>query len=141
MRSPGPRARSRRQFLRDDLLKQPGIGRTEGERLDIHALPGEGSVAPRVEGWASLARGLDPGGELLRWHREHVEMHVRETIATIVARKAAEGALSLDARNHQAKAKVAAIVGTTIASMMASESIKIVFWASPTGPCGSRTAG
>ena len=36
---------------------------------------------------------------------------------------------------------VAAIVGTTIASMIASESIRIVFSASPTGPCGSSTAG
>jgi len=35
----------------------------------------------------------------------------------------------------------AAIVGTTMASMIASESIKIVFSAIPMDPCGSRTAG
>ena len=32
----------------------------------------------------------------------------------------------LEARNHQAKARVAAIVGTTMASMMASEFIRII---------------
>jgi hypothetical protein len=91
MRSPGPRARSRRQFLCDDLLEQLGIGRSECERTGTYALPGQGSVSRRIKGWAGVARGLDPAGELLRRQREHVEMHVRETIATIVARKAAEG--------------------------------------------------
>jgi hypothetical protein len=33
------------------------------------------------------------------------------------------------------------IVGTTMASMMASESIRIVLFAIPTTPFGSRTAG
>src|SRR5947209_6775714 len=47
----------------------------------------------------------------------------------------------LEARNHQAKANVAAIVGTTMASMIASESIRMVLSAIPIGPCGSRTAG
>jgi hypothetical protein len=51
------------------------IGCTEGERSGIHALPGQGSVAPNIEGWACAARGLDPGGEPLRRHREHLEMH------------------------------------------------------------------
>src|SRR4051812_24147931 len=50
-------------------------------------------------------------------------------------------ALALEARNHQAKANVAAIVGTTIASMIARESISSVLLAIPTIPCGSRTAG
>jgi hypothetical protein len=38
----------------------------------------------------------------------------------------AVGFLVLEARNHRAKAKVAAIVGTTMVSMIASESIGIV---------------
>jgi hypothetical protein len=49
-------------------------------------------------------------------------------------------ARTFDARYHQAKAKVAAIVGITMASMMVSESIMIVFSAIPTIPCGLRTA-
>jgi hypothetical protein len=34
--------------------------------------------------------------------------------------------------------KMAAIVGKTIASMIPTESIRMVFWAAPIGPCGSR---
>src|SRR5712671_6868632 len=96
--SPGLWARSRRQFLCDDLLEQLGIGCTEGERTCVHARPGQGRVAPGIEGWTGVARALDPGGELLRRHRVHVEMHVRETIAAIVARKAAEGAWCIRAQ-------------------------------------------
>ena len=44
----------------------------------------------------------------------------------------------LDARNQKAKAKIATIVGRTIASMIASESIRMVLSAAPIGPCGSR---
>jgi len=44
----------------------------------------------------------------------------------------------LDARNQYAKAKIATMVGRTIASMIASESIRMVFSAAPIGPCGSR---
>src|SRR5689334_19315080 len=61
--SPGLRARPGRQFLRDDLLEQFGIGRAEGERRRVHALPGQGSVALGIEGWARLARGVDPVGK------------------------------------------------------------------------------
>src|ERR1700730_1660455 len=50
-------------------------------------------------------------------------------------------AFVLDERYHQAQPSVAAIVGTTMASMIASESIRMVFSASPTGPSGSSTAG
>jgi hypothetical protein len=44
----------------------------------------------------------------------------------------------LDARNHQANAKIATMVGATIASMIAIESIRIDFSAAPIGPCGAR---
>src|ERR1700748_1986407 len=44
----------------------------------------------------------------------------------------------LDLRNQKAKAKIAMMVGTTIASMIAIESIRIVLSAAATGPCGSR---
>src|ERR1041385_7193629 len=47
-------------------------------------------------------------------------------------------ALVLEARKYQAKAKIATIVGTTIASMIAIESIRIILSAAATGPCGSR---
>src|SRR3977135_829669 len=47
-------------------------------------------------------------------------------------------ALAFDARNQKAKAKIVTIVGSTIASMIASESIRMVFSAAPIGPCGSR---
>ncbi len=47
-------------------------------------------------------------------------------------------AFVLDARYHQAKASVAAIVGSTMASMIATESSRMVLSAVPTGPCGSR---
>ena len=43
----------------------------------------------------------------------------------------------LEARYHQATAKVAIMVGTMIASMMTSESNRITFSEPPTGPCGS----
>src|SRR5882757_6979995 len=89
---PGLRARSRWQFLRDDLLEKSGIGRTECERRGLHALLGQDSVALGVEGGARVARGFDPGGELVRRQCEHFEMHVRKTIATIVARLTAERA-------------------------------------------------
>src|ERR1700732_5352592 len=88
----GLRARSRRQFLRDDLLKKSRSCRSEGKRRDVLALLGQGIVSFRVEGWARVARCFDPAFERVRWQCQHVEMHIRETIATIVARKAAEGA-------------------------------------------------
>src|SRR5262249_57525559 len=44
----------------------------------------------------------------------------------------------VDGGNQNGKAKSAAIVGSTIASMIAIESIRIVFWAAAIGPCGSR---
>src|SRR5258707_7970319 len=44
----------------------------------------------------------------------------------------------LDARKYQAKAKIAAMVGSTIASMIAIESIRICLSAAAIGPCGSR---
>src|SRR5215212_10711613 len=47
-------------------------------------------------------------------------------------------ARGLDSRNQNAKARIAMIVGTTIASMIATESIRIVASAAPIGPCGSR---
>src|SRR6267142_6178282 len=47
-------------------------------------------------------------------------------------------AFVLDDRNQKAKAKIATIVGRTIASMIASESIRMVLSAAPIGPCGSR---
>src|SRR5260370_26356075 len=45
----------------------------------------------------------------------------------------------LEARNHQAKRRMARIVGMTIASMIATESIRIVLSAAPTGTCGWST--
>src|SRR5436305_1614701 len=45
-------------------------------------------------------------------------------------------ALALDDRNHQAKARVATIVGTTMASMMITEPTRIWLSPTPTGPFG-----
>ena len=47
----------------------------------------------------------------------------------------------LDARNHQAKATVAMITGTTMPSMIASEFKSSVFSPAATGPAGSSVAG
>ena len=47
-------------------------------------------------------------------------------------------ARGFELRNQNAKAKIAAIVGKTIASMIAIESIRMTFSAAATGPCGSR---
>src|SRR5689334_19771311 len=47
-------------------------------------------------------------------------------------------ARGLDCRNQNAKARIAAMVGSTIASMIATESIRIVASAAPIGPCGSK---
>src|SRR5215475_4473638 len=44
-----------------------------------------------------------------------------------------------EARNHQAKPRVAMITGTTIASMITTESMRISFSEAPMGPCGSST--
>ena len=48
-------------------------------------------------------------------------------------------AFVLPARNHQAKPSVARMVGTTIASMIASELSRMVFSPAATGPAGSST--
>src|SRR5262245_42929858 len=50
-------------------------------------------------------------------------------------------ALELDDRNHHAKARIATMVGTTIASMMASESIMIVVLPLPTEPSEGKMPG
>src|SRR5215208_3503230 len=47
-------------------------------------------------------------------------------------------ARGLDSRNQNAKPRMATIVGTTIANMIATESIRMVLSAAPIGPCGSR---
>src|SRR3954447_23961845 len=47
-------------------------------------------------------------------------------------------ACGFDSRNQNAKARIAAMVGTTIANMIATESIRIVRSAAAIGPCGSR---
>src|SRR4051795_11276578 len=47
-------------------------------------------------------------------------------------------ARELDSRNQKAKARIATMVGNTIASMIATESIRIVASAAPIGPCGSK---
>ena len=47
-------------------------------------------------------------------------------------------ARALDSRNQWAKTRIAAIVGSTIASMIAIESLKTVFSAAAIGPFGSR---
>src|SRR5271169_866385 len=83
----GLRARSGRQLLRDDLVEQFRLDRTEGERTYVHALLGQGSVASGIESWGGVARDTNPSGKPFRRHRLHIEMHVRETIATIMARK------------------------------------------------------
>src|SRR4051812_11526056 len=88
----GLRAGSRRQLLCDDLLEQRRIGCTEGGWPGVHALLGKLGIARGIESRARLARLLDPGVELIRWHRAHLEMHAGETIAAIVARLAEEGA-------------------------------------------------
>ncbi|GGI21294.1 hypothetical protein GCM10010987_13600 [Bradyrhizobium guangdongense] len=43
----------------------------------------------------------------------------------------------MEARNQNAKARIAMMVGTTIVSMMKTESTKMVLLAAATGPCGS----
>src|SRR3984957_1412961 len=74
-------------------------------------------------------------------------MMVRRGIAQTINSRAPEYsksgrycALVLEDRNHQAAARVATIVGTTMASMIATESRRIVLFASAIGPFGSRTA-
>src|ERR1700674_5213619 len=88
----------RRQLLCGDLLEQPGINGAEGEWTPFDALPGEGGVACGVEGRAGVTDSLNPGGELVRRRRLHVEMHVREAIAAEVARLAEEVAGSVSAQ-------------------------------------------
>jgi hypothetical protein len=79
-------------LLQDDLLKQLGIGRAEGKWIRVDALLCQDSVASVIEGWAGAARSINPSGKPIRRHCLHVEMHVRETIATKVARLAEERA-------------------------------------------------
>src|SRR5882672_10011964 len=76
--SAGLWARSRGQFLGDDLLEKRRVGVTVGERVVVNALPGQVLVATGIEGWPALARGGDPRGELLCRHCAHIEMHVRK---------------------------------------------------------------
>src|ERR1700692_2249932 len=88
----GLRARSGWQLLGDDLVEQLRLDRTECERTYFHALLSQGSVASGMQSWAGVARDTNPSGKPFRRHRLHVEMHVRETIATVVARQSAERA-------------------------------------------------
>src|SRR4029450_12517167 len=50
-----------------------------------------------------------------------------------------EGARVLDSRNHQPKARIAMIVGTTVTSMIPSALSRIFAFAAPIGPCASST--
>src|SRR5271167_4701301 len=92
IRPPALWAGSGRQLLSDDLVEQRGIRGAEGERTDVHALPGQRGVAFVIEGWAGAACGSNPGVKPLRRYCLHVEMHARETVATEVARQAKERA-------------------------------------------------
>src|SRR5690349_5034277 len=87
MRPPGPRAGPRWQFLSDDLLKKLRLDSTISEWRNIHALPGQSSVSFRIERRAFNARGVDPRGKSFRWQCKHIKMHIRETIAAILARE------------------------------------------------------
>src|SRR5262249_60557248 len=63
------------------------------------------------------------------------------TIARVRKKRRGGGyrARRLDARNHQPKARIATIVGTTITSMIPSALSRIFAFAAPIGPCGSST--
>src|ERR1700734_1205379 len=87
VRAPGLWSRSRRQFLGRDLLEQPGLDVTIGERGHVDALLGEPGVARGIEWLAGRARGVDPAGKLIGRNRAHLEMHVREPVAAVVARE------------------------------------------------------
>src|SRR5579862_7740688 len=64
--------------------------------------------------------------------------HTTSSMRPEYTKSGRKAARLLEARNQNAKAKIARIVGSTIASMMATESIRMVFSAAPIGPCGSR---
>src|SRR5579872_1426294 len=69
------RAWSRRKFLRCDLLEQRCLDRAECHRRRENALPGKFGIAVGIERRTAALSGLHPGGELIRWHRVHIEMH------------------------------------------------------------------
>ena len=89
---PGMRAGSRRQLLRDDLLEQLRFDFTVCERTYVRALLRQRCVAFIIQRWTAIACGPNPGSEPICRYRLHVEMHVRETIATVVARQTMERA-------------------------------------------------
>src|SRR5271157_1889074 len=85
-------AGSGRQRLVEDLLEQPIRHGLEGERLRNDALFGELDVALRGEHRSAGAHLAEPGVKVLRRLRLDLEMHVGESVAAYLSRKAVKDA-------------------------------------------------
>src|SRR5215468_12418984 len=80
-----------RQRLRNDFVKQFRLDSRVGERSDLHALLREILVGLRGERRAAaLASLVDPGREPVHRQRLDLELHIREAVATEMARHAKE---------------------------------------------------
>src|SRR5580658_780485 len=88
----GDRAGAGRHSLVEDLLEQPVRHGLVGERLRNDALFGELHVALRGQPRSPGARLAEPGVKVLRRLCLDLEMHVGESVAAYLSRKAAKDA-------------------------------------------------
>src|SRR5579863_3230205 len=87
----GERTWPRRQRLIEDLPEQSVSDGAESERRRHDALLGELDIAFRRQLRSRGARLREPGGEVLRRLRHHLEMHVGESVAAQLAGQTAKG--------------------------------------------------
>src|SRR5271156_1220599 len=88
----GDRARAGRQRLIEDLLEQPVRNGLESERRRHDALLRQLDIALRRQRRSAAAHLAEPGVEVLRRLRLDLEMHVGESVAGYLSRKAAKDA-------------------------------------------------
>src|SRR5271170_8278067 len=85
------RSGARRQRLRDDLMEKVRLDRRIGERSDIPALLGKILVALRGQRCGgAFAVLVDPEGKAVERQCFYLELHIREAVATEMARHAEE---------------------------------------------------
>jgi hypothetical protein len=136
---------ARRQAAGHNILKQAWLDRLVGEGTYVLAFVQMFDVARMVKPGAGFLRSGDPTRILGNGTQDDTqdEMHTGKSVAAelggFTVKVFGTAARVFDARNHQAKTSVAAIVGTTMSSMAPNASSRIFASALPMAPCGSRT--
>src|SRR5437764_294958 len=79
----------------------------------------------------------DPGDAAEQVHGQAGDRHTHNPKAPELAEAGLNLRFGIGGGNQNANARIAMMVGTTMASMMKTESTRIVLLAAATGPCGS----